>query len=189
MQQTNRRSNLGEHTGRSVCCVQPGGNAERSHTPCQLSKHSSFTSQVTRSLPCTKKLVPGCSRPCAILACIRWVLKRHWKRRALANATRISELTTAPLFRSWKHLDLAVNSFCPPKFVPLKSLMSKHLNRRLGVLRKKRARLRKPTQNRRFLPSSRKHDGRLSPNVAVRPGSQEGTPPFTTSCVKLHCLF
>ena len=89
------------------------------------------------------------------VACLNYLFKRHWKRRKLPNSTRTTELTVSPLFRSRKHLNLAVNTYCPVNYVCVDKLFKTNLTKPSERLRPKKARLSK------FTPELRSHTLRI----------------------------
>ena len=132
--------------------------------------HAAFSSVVTS---CLNQAGPRHLKVLREPACLQWLLKRHWKRRALANASRISELTAAPFFRSRKTLDLALNSFCPVRYPSLSGFLKKHPNCLPSDSRGKIARLSDQSQVLRFSRITR--IGR-TPGMAQRPRDEQRMP-------------
>ena len=98
------------------------------------------------------------------VACFNYLFKRHWKRRKLPNLTRTTELTVSPLFRSKKHLNLAVNTYYPLNYVCVDKLLKTNLTEPKQKLRPKKARLSKLTPELRS-HTLRSQEPRLPPGV------------------------
>ena len=110
------------------------------------------------------------------VACLNYLFKRHWKRRKLPNATRTTELTVSPLFRSKKTLNLAVNTYCPLNYVCVDQLFKTNLAEPGERPRPKKARLSEPS------PTLRSHTlrsqvTRQAPRIPSRKRSSSGTQP------------
>ena len=110
------------------------------------------------------------------VACLNYLFKRHWKRRELPNSTRTTELTVSPLFRSKKTLNLAVNTYCPLKYVSVDQLFKTNLTEPSERPRPKKARLSESTSELRSHTLRSQEPGQ-APRIPPRQRSSSGTYP------------